>query len=73
MPAWSHDKSGKPDSATRIFIAYSTPFAPRLVAKREGCLRTGRLSAGVDEMVQPARWLGKAVYFSLEGIPDAEL
>lgn len=46
------------------------PMARRLVAKCDGCLRIGGPSAGADEMVAHARRHGKAVYFSLDEIPD---
>jgi hypothetical protein len=46
------------------------PVSRRLVAKCDGVLRIGGPSAGADEMVALARRHGKAVYFSLEEIPQ---
>jgi hypothetical protein len=46
------------------------PISRRLIAKCDGCLRIGGASAGADEMVALARQHGKAVYYSLEEIPD---
>ena len=56
-----------------IFNEIFHPISRRLVAKCDGCLRIGGPSTGADEMVELARQNGKAVYFSLEEIPDAEL
>lgn len=47
------------------------PVSRRLIAKCDGCLRIGGVSAGADEMVALARLHGKAVYFSLSEIPNA--
>lgn len=47
------------------------PISRRLVAKCDGCLRVGGASAGADEMVALARQHGKAVYYSIEDIPNA--
>ncbi len=54
-----------------IFNEIFHPISRRLVAKCDGCLRIGGPSAGADEMVELARQHGKAVYYSLEEIPDA--
>ena len=56
-----------------VFNEIFHPISRRLVAKCDGCLRIGGPSAGADEMVDLARQNGKAVYFSLEEIPGAEL
>jgi hypothetical protein len=56
-----------------IFNEIFHPISRRLVAKCDGCLRIGGPSAGADEIVDLARQNGKAVYFSLEEIPGAEL
>ena len=56
-----------------IFNEIFHPISRRLVAKCDACLRIGGPSAGADEMVELARQNGKAVYFSFEEIPDAEL
>ena len=56
-----------------VFNEIFHPISRRVVAKCDGCLRIGGPSAGADEMVELARQNGKAVYFSLEEIPDAEL
>ena len=53
-----------------IFNEIFHPVSRRLVAKCDGCLRIGGASAGADEMVGLARQNGKAVYFSLEEIPN---
>ena len=54
-----------------IFNEIFHPISRRLVAKCDGCVRIGGPSAGADEMVELARQHGKAVYYSLEEIPDA--
>ncbi len=46
------------------------PISRRLVAKCDACLRIGGPSAGADEMVELARLHGKAVYRSLQDVPD---
>jgi hypothetical protein len=46
------------------------PVSRRLVAKCDACLRIGGASAGADEMVALARQHGKAVYLSLDQIPN---
>jgi hypothetical protein len=56
-----------------IFNEIFHPISRRVVARCDGCLRIGGPSAGADEMVELTRRLGKAVYFSFEEIPDAEL
>ena len=56
-----------------VFNEIFHPISRRVVAKCDGCLRIGGPSAGADEMVELARQNGKAVYFSFEEIPDAEL
>ena len=53
-----------------VFNEIFHPIARRLVAKCDGCLRIGGPSAGADEMVALARRHGKAVYYSLDEIPD---
>jgi len=53
-----------------VFNEVFHPIARRLVAKCDGCLRMGGSSAGADEMVALTRQHGKAVYFSLDEIPD---
>jgi hypothetical protein len=47
------------------------PVARRLVAKCDGCLRIGGASAGADEMVALTKSYGKAIYTSIEDIPDS--
>jgi hypothetical protein len=54
-----------------VFNEIFHPISRRLIAKCDGCLRIGGASAGADEMVALARQHGKAVYYSLEEIPDA--
>lgn len=56
-----------------IFNEIFQPISRRLVDKCDGCLRIGGPSAGADDMVDLARQNGKAVYYSLEEIPDASL
>ena len=56
-----------------IFNEIFHPISRRVVARCDGCLRIGGPSAGADEMVELTRRHGKAVYFSFEEIPDAEL
>lgn len=53
-----------------VFNEIFHPVARRLVTKCDGCLRIGGPSAGADEMVALARQHGKAVYFSLDEIPQ---
>jgi hypothetical protein len=53
-----------------VFNEIFHPISRRLIAKCDGCLRIGGASAGADEMVALARQHGKAVYYSLEEIPD---
>lgn len=55
-----------------IFNEIFHPISRRLVAKCDGCLRIGGPSTGADEMVELARQNGKAVYYSLEEIPNAD-
>ena len=55
-----------------VFDEIFHPISRRLVAKCDGCLRIGGPSAGADEMVDLARQNGKAVYYSLEEIPNAD-
>jgi hypothetical protein len=59
--------------STRIGDAAFTevfhPIAERLVARCDGVLRVGGVSAGADEMVRLAREHGRAVYHRLEEIP----
>jgi len=54
-----------------VFNEIFHPISRRLVAKCDGCLRIGGPSAGADEMIDLARQNGKAVYYSLEEIPNA--
>ena len=54
----------------RVFNEIFHPIARRLVAKCDGVLRIGGLSSGADEIVALARQHGKAVYLSLEEIPN---
>ena len=54
-----------------VFNEIFHPIARRLVAKCDGCLRIGGASVGADEMVVLAQQNGKAVYRSLEEIPNA--
>jgi hypothetical protein len=53
-----------------VFNEIFHPISRRLVAKCDACLRIGGPSAGADEMVTLARKNGKAVYYSLDEIPD---
>ena len=46
------------------------PISRRLVAKCDAVLRIGGASVGADEMVALAREHGKAVYFSLDDMPQ---
>lgn len=54
-----------------IFNEIFHPISRRLVVKCDGCLRIGGPSAGADEMVDLARQHRKAVYYSLEEVPNA--
>jgi hypothetical protein len=54
-----------------VFNEIFHPVSRRLVAKCDACLRIGGASQGADEMVQLARRHGKAVYFSLDEVPQA--
>jgi hypothetical protein len=54
-----------------IFNEIFHPISRRLVAKVDGCLRIGGPSVGADEMVAIAREHGKAVYFSIDEIPES--
>ena len=67
------ERAGSTDIGDPIFNEIFHPISRRLVAKCDACLRIGGPSAGADEMVELARQNGKAVYFSFEEIPDAEL
>jgi hypothetical protein len=53
-----------------VFNEIFHPISRRLIAKCDGCLRIGGASVGADEMVSLAKQHGKAVYFSLEEIPN---
>ena len=54
-----------------VFNEIFHPISRRLVAKCDACLRIGGSSAGADEMVALAKEHGKAIYFSVEEIPNA--
>ena len=69
LPLIEH--AGSSGVGDAIFNEIFHPISRRLVAKCDGCLRIGGPSAGADEMVELARQHGKAVYYSLEEIPDA--
>ena len=56
-----------------IFNEIFHPVSRRLVVKCDACLRIGGPSGGADEMVDLARQHGKAVYHSLEEVPDVSL
>lgn len=53
-----------------VFDEIFHPISRRLVAKCDACLRIGGPSKGADEMVSLARQHGKAVYYSLQDVPD---
>lgn len=52
-----------------IFDEIFHPIARRLVAKCDGVLRIGGLSAGADDMVATAKAHGKRVFYRFEDIP----
>ncbi len=54
-----------------VFNAIFHPISRRVLAKCDACLRVGGESAGADEMVSIAKKQGKAVYYSLDEVPDA--
>jgi hypothetical protein len=69
LPLIEHAGSTRVGDA--IFNEIFHPIARRLVAKCDACLRIGGASKGADEMVALARANNKAVYFSVDQVPDA--
>ncbi|MDR6843033.1 hypothetical protein [Pseudoxanthomonas sacheonensis] len=70
LPLIEH--AGSTGVGDSVFNEIFHPVSRRLVAKCDGCLRIGGPSAGADEMVDLARQNSKAVYYSLEEIPNAD-
>jgi hypothetical protein len=69
LPLIAH--AGSTGIGDGVFNEIFHPISRRLVAKCDGCLRLGGISAGADEMVALAGRHGKAVYYSIEDIPNA--
>ena len=65
------EQAGSTGIGDPVFNEIFHPIARRLVAKCDGCLRIGGASVGADEMVALAQQNGKAVYLSLEEVPNA--
>jgi len=56
----------------KVFAEIFHPIAVRLLEKCDAVLRVGGASTGADEMVHIGRYLGLAIYKSLEDIPRVE-
>jgi hypothetical protein len=71
LPLIEH--AGSTGIGDAVFDEIFHPISRRLVAKCDACLRIGGPSAGADEMVALARQHGKAVYFALSDVPQADV
>jgi hypothetical protein len=58
----------KGDSAADADATIFHPIAEAILARCDGCLRIGGPSEGADRMVDTARRLGKAIFFSLDEV-----
>ena len=68
LPLIEH--AGSKEIGDPLFNEIFHPISRRLVAKCDGCLRIGGASTGADEMVAIAKHNGKAVYYSIDEIPN---
>ena len=64
--------SGSKKTGDKVFDEVLHPIAVRLLEKCDAILRVGGASAGADAMVRVGRYLGLAIYMSLEDIPRVE-
>ena len=63
------EAAGDTDADEAIFH----PLAERVLTRCDACLRIGGASEGADRMVEFAREHGKAVFTSIDDIPNVEV
>jgi hypothetical protein len=68
LPLLKHAGSKKIGDA--VFDEIFHPIARELIGKCDGVLRIGGASSGADDMVATGQRLGKAIFRSLEEIPE---